>query len=36
MGDGAAVGIGVDQQDLVVPGRCLQDEMDGGVRSAGL
>jgi hypothetical protein len=27
---------GVDQQDLVVPGRCLQGEIAGGVQSAGL
>jgi hypothetical protein len=35
MGDCAAVGVGVNQQDFVVRGRCLQGEIAGGVQSAG-
>jgi hypothetical protein len=33
---GAAIGVGVDHHDLVVPGRCLQRRIAGGVQSAGL
>jgi hypothetical protein len=31
-GHGAAVGVGVDRRDLVVPGRGLQGEIAGGVQ----
>ena len=36
LGDGAAVGLRVDRQGLVVPGPRLQVEVDGRSRPAGL